>query len=138
MIQSTSTYGSSVASVSSSVSVPASNETIKSKEGTLRSGVVSFLNSGPNILKTSDIYQLATKTKIINVVNNATQNVEGVEAMNAIVGIELGKALRSVISSDNQTNDKGLITIATASTCKPSSGDSSVNNISCDNTITIK
>lgn len=125
---------SSVVTVSSSVTIPVSNQSIKSNEVTLKSAVIGFLNSGPNVLKTSDITQTNAKTKIDNQINNATQIVEGIEATNAIVGVEVGKALRSVISSTTQQGQSGLVTITTSSTCKPSI----LKITSCENIITIK
>ena len=125
--------GSSVVTVSLSVTVPVSNQTIKTNEGTLKSAIIGLLNSGPNIFKTSDNFQVSTKTKIANQINNATQNVEGIEATNAIVGVEIGKALRSVISPTSKQNYTALITVMASSTCKPASGA-----ISCDNAISMK
>lgn len=124
----------SVVSVSSSVSVPVSNDTLKAKDGMLRTAVNSFLNSGPNVLKASPNDQPSVKTKIVNEINNATQNVEGIEATNAIVGIEVSKALRSEVSANTNPAQSSIITIQTSSTCKPTVSKS----IICDNIVTIK
>jgi hypothetical protein len=126
--------GNARVSVSSSISIPVSNETIKTNEATLKSAVVGLLNSGPNILKTSDNYQLNVKTKITNQMNNTTQNVEGIEATNAIVGVEIGKGLRNVISSTAQQNHTSLITVTTSSACNPAANSV----VSCNNTVLIK
>jgi len=120
-------------SVSASVTIPVANQTMKSNEATLRSALTGFLNSGQNVLKTSDALQVNTKTKITNQLNNATQSVEGIEATNAIVGVEVGKAIRTAIAS-NQQDASALVTIAILSNCKPSSS----NIIFCDNTVSIK
>lgn len=124
----TSTNSSGVVSVASTVIVSVSNETLKDKVDMLRSAVSTFLNAGVNVLKVSQSEQPTIKTKISNLINKDNQNVEGVEATNAIVGVELNKALRTVISSG------GLITVQTISTCKPSS----VDLISCENVVTLK
>ena len=124
----------SIVTVSSSVTVDVHNQTIKTKEATLKSAVIGFLNSGPNVLKTSDGYQVGTKTKISNQINNSTQSVEGIEATNAIIGVEIGKALKSTVARGSQSNQSDTITVATSSTCKPVADKS----IACDNIITIK
>ena len=130
----TSSNVTSVVSVSASVVIPVSNETLDIKEKMLRTAVSSFLNSGLNVLKTSDSDLPIVKTKISNQINNAIQNVEGTEATNAIIGVEVGKALKSVISPTAQKTHAGFVTVMTSSTCKPAAGKS----ISCDNIITIK
>ena len=111
-----------------------SNETLDIKEKMLRSAVSSFLNSGQNVLKTSDSDVPIVKTKISNQINNVIQNVEGTEATNAIIGVEIGKALETVISPTAQKSHAGGITVMTSSTCKPAA----VKSISCDNIVTIK
>lgn len=126
--------GGSIVSVSASLTVQVSNETVKAKEGMLRSSVISFLNSGPNALKTSPNDQTLVNSKIANLVNNDTQNVQGIEATNAIIGVEISKALKTVLPSGSTPNVPGKVTILTSSTCKPSSA----NSISCDNAVTIK
>ena len=120
-------------SVSSSVTLPVTNQTFKTNQGTLRSAVLDLLNAGPDVLKSSDGNQLAMQTKITNQINNDTQVVQGQEATNAIIGVEINKGLTSTISSKNQTQG-GVITVQTSSTCKPSAGTS----VSCQNTVTIK
>jgi hypothetical protein len=128
-----STSGNSVVSVSSSIAIPVSNQTSKMSETTLKSSVTSFLNSGPNVLKTSDA-RISSNTKIINKINNDTQNVQGGEATSAIVGVEISKALKTIVPPTSQQNKASLITITTSSTCKPSSASV----IACDNTVEIK
>ena len=125
-------YGKNVVKVSSSVAVDVSNSTLKIKDGMLRSAVSSFLNSGPNVLKTSVTNQPLVKTKIDNKINNVTQSVQGAEATNAIIGVEVSKALKTLVLSFG--NSTGVVTVDTSSTCKPSASKS----ISCDNTVTIK
>lgn len=129
----TSEAGENVVSVNSKVSVQVRNETLQVKEKMLRSAVFSFLNSGPTILKTSESDQLITKTKVVNQINNATQSVEGIEASNAIIGVEIGKALRTLVSSQNNSTNIGTIILGISSTCKPASALV----VSCDNTISI-
>lgn len=124
----------SVVSVSSSVTVQVSNETLKVKDGMLKSAVVGFLNSGPNVLKTPVSSQPNVKTTIKNQVNNATQSVEGIEATNAILGIEVSKALKTMVTNSDKPGQSALVTIQTSSTCKPST----VKLISCENSVTLK
>lgn len=121
-----------VVSVSASVGVQVSNATMKAKETMLRSSVISFLNSGPNVLKTSANDQADVKSVIQNKVNNDTQNVQGVEATNAVVGVEISKALRNVVSSTSSPNQTVVVTIQTTSSCK------SAQTTTCDNTVIIK
>lgn len=123
--------GTSLVSVSASVKIQVSNATLDIKEKMLRTAVSTFLNSGQNVLKTSASDLPIVKTKIANQINNATQSVEGTEATNAIIGVEVGKALKTVISPTTHT---GFLTVMTSSTCKPAASKS----ISCDNIITIK
>jgi hypothetical protein len=122
---------SSLVLLNASVSVPISNETIKIKEGMLRSAVISLLNSVANVLKGSDADVPVVKTQIINQINNAIQDIQGTEATNAIIGVEINKALRGKISTSNQSS---MITIDTSSNCKPS--DDKI--ISCENSVTIR
>ncbi len=126
--------GTNIASVSASVAVQVSNETLKTKETMLRGAVVNFLNSGPNILKTSSDDQPMVKTKITNDVNKATQNVEGIEATNAVINVEISKALRTTVSSPNQQSQPSIVTVQTSSKCTLSNS----NLTSCVNTVTIK
>lgn len=128
------TNGNNGVSVSSSVTLHVTNQTFKSNQGTLRSAVLDILNSGPSILKTLDGNQLIIKTKFNNQINNATQIVEGLEATNAIIGVELGKALTSIISSVKNQNQSGIVSVQTSSTCKAAPAIS----ISCENNIVIK
>lgn len=130
----TSDNGSNVVSVSASVTVQVSNDSLKAKDAMLRSSVVGFLNSGPNVLKTTETTQPIIKSKIANQINNDTQIMQGIEATNAIIGVEISKALKSVVSSSDKPNGSAIVTIQTSSTCKPTS----VKSISCDNTVTIK
>ncbi len=121
-------------SVSASVTVQVTNESLKTKDGMLRSSVISFLNSGPNVLKTLATDQPIVKTKIVNQINNVTQSVQGLDATNAIIGIEVSKALKTIVSSTDKSNQEGTVAIQTSSTCKPMNTKA----ISCDNTVTIK
>ncbi len=111
-----------------------SNQSLKTKDGMLRSSVINFLNSGPNVLKTPETAQPDVKSKIVNQINNDTQSVEGSEATNAIIGVEVTKALKSLVSSSDKPNQSSIVTIQTSSTCKPLT----VKSISCENTVTIK
>ena len=130
----TSSNGTGVVSVSASVVMQVSNQTLDIKEKMLRAAVSSFLKSGQDVLKTSDSDLPIVKTKIANQINNAIQNVEGAEATNAIIGVEIGKALETVISPTAQKSHADIITVMTSSTCKPAA----VKSISCDNIVTIK
>ena len=67
----------SVVSVSASVTVQVGNQTLKAKDGMLRSSIINFLSSGPNVLKTPETDQPDVKSKIVNQINNVTQNVQG-------------------------------------------------------------
>ena len=125
--------GKSIVSVSASVTVQVSNESLKAKDSMLKSSIIGFLNSGPNVLKTAQTDQPNVKSKISNAINNATQDIQGIEATNAIIGVEISKALKSLVSS-SQPNQSALVTIQTSSTCKPSGAVS----ISCQNTVNIK
>ena len=68
----------------------------------LKSAVLDFLNSGPNVLKSSDNTKVIIKTQIMNQISNDTQSVQGVEATNAIMGVEIGKALADIVSSPSK------------------------------------
>lgn len=127
----TSAIGNGLVSIATRVSVPISNQTIKVVEGMLKSALNDFFKSGADVLKASDSDLPIIKTKIVNQVNNAVQNVEGTEATNAIIGVEINKALKSKTTSSNQT---ATVTIDTSSICKPSD----IKLISCDNSVTIK
>ena len=96
-------------SVSASVTVQVTNESLKTKDGMLRSSVISFLNSGPNVLKTVATDQPIVKTKIVNQINNVTQSVQGLDATNAIIGIEVSKALKTIVSSTDKSNQAGRL-----------------------------
>lgn len=120
-------------SITSSITMDLSNDTLKSKTSMLWEAVVGFLKSGPNLLKTSASDPIV-KTKITNKINNDSQSVEGVEATNAILSVEITKALRSVNSSSFVAKQTGIVTIETTSLCKPSD----VKSISCQNNVVIK
>jgi hypothetical protein len=120
--------------VNANVVAQVSNETMKDKEGFLKSAVTSFLNSGPNVLKTLPTEQPTVKTSILNFINNDTQNVEGVEATNAIIGVELGKAIKTIVSTSTKSNQTGTVTVVTSSSCAPSSE----NVLSCANVVNIR
>lgn len=122
---------STVISVNSSITAEVTNETLKAKNDILRSAVFNLLNSGPNILKTPGGDQPPIKTKIINRINNDSQNVEGIEASNAIIGVEINKALKSITSALDKSIQDGIVTIETSSICNP------VKSISCVNLVTL-
>lgn len=130
----TSSNGTGVVSVSATVTMPVSNETLDTKDRMLRTAVISFLNSGANVLKMADSDQPIVKTKIANEINKAIQNVEGTEATNAIIGVEVTKSLKSVNLRTVEKNHANSITISTSSTCKLVA----IKSISCDNVVTIK
>jgi hypothetical protein len=126
--------GNNMVSVTASITMQVSNETAKVREGVLRSAVVGLFNSGVGILKTSDSTELITKTKITNQINNTTQSVEGIEATNAVIGVEISKALRSVVSLLNNTGQTDTISLDISSACKPAG----VKVTSCENSVIIK
>lgn len=128
----TSGNGTSI-SVSATVAIQISNETLQAKEGLLRSAIITFLNSGPNLLKATPTDTPAMNSKISNQINNVTQIVEGLEATNAIIGVEINKALKTLILSLEQPKQSKAITIGTTSTCKPSG-----QSIACENVVKIK
>ncbi len=117
--------------VSSSITLQVANATLKTNQATLKNAVLDFFDFGPNILKISDSIKLIVKIKISNQIDNVTQTVEGKEATNAIVEVEIGNALNHLISSANKG---GIINVGTSSTCKLAVAKS----ISCDNTVSIK
>jgi hypothetical protein len=121
-----------IVSFSASITLQVSNETLKPREGVLKSAVVTFLNSGPNVFKAND--QAIVKTEIVNQINNATQSVQGTEATNAIIGVEITKALKTLITFENQSSQNPMITVEASSTCKPSAEEL----LSCENAIGIK
>lgn len=120
--------------ISATLTLDISNETLKAKTDLLWSSVVGFLSSGPKILKSPATTDPVVKTKITNKINNETQTVEGVEATNAILSVEITKALRTVNSSSFTANRTGIVTIDTTSLCKPSD----VKSIACQNNVEIK
>jgi hypothetical protein len=119
--------------VNSSVTTPIMFDTINTKGSALTSSIMAFVNLGPDVLKGSNSGLPNVKTKINNEVNNVTQTVEGIKSTEAIMRVEINKALASIISllSANQTH---TINIETFSICKPSATRSD----SCDNAVTIK
>lgn len=121
-------------SVSASVTIEINNATYKTKETMLKAAVTGFLTSGPNVLKKTPTDQPSVKTKIINKLTNATQAVEGVDATNAILGIEMSRGLKIVNSSSWNQKQPGIIGVDTSSTCKPSGSGL----ITCDNSVTIR
>jgi hypothetical protein len=120
-------------SVSASLTVEVRNETLVAKTNLLRTAVSGFLAAGPGIFKSTDSGEPVIKTKIANKINNSTQNVEGTDASYAILGVEINKALRTVISSSTQPNQTAIVKIETSSTCKPSGPTT----ITCGNTVTL-
>jgi hypothetical protein len=124
----------SMVSLNASIRVEVDNQSLKTKNVMLGSAVVALLSTGQAVLKTPDSSQPIVKTQINNQINNSTQSVEGTEATNAILGIELLKALNTVNSSSYNQNEPGVITVDTSSTCEPSVMDL----ISCDNSIIMK
>lgn len=120
--------------VSVTATVQVSNATLESKDRMLRNAITSFLTSGHNVLKATPTEQPVVKTKVTNQISNTTQSVEGVEATNAVLGVEISKALKTVTSSIVEQNQTSVVTIGTSSTCKPTPYGS----ISCENSVTIK
>lgn len=118
------------AKVTASMMVQVRNETIS---GVLTPAIFNLINSGPSIFKISDSDQLITKTRIDNRINNATQNVEGTDAAYAIIGIEIGRAVKSLISADKH-NQTAIITIEASAMCNLVA----VKFTSCENTVAIK
>jgi hypothetical protein len=119
--------------VEASAVIEVNNSTLQAKEKMLRTAIVNFLTSGPNALKAMPEDQPIVKTKIVNQINNATQSVEGIEATNAIIGVEISKMLRTVLSSSNQQNKNAIVIMQTSSTCSPINVE-----ISCENTVIMK
>jgi hypothetical protein len=121
--------GNNSVSVSASVIVEVRNETLGTKANLLRTSVSSILASGPSVLKFSDSDQHIIKTKISNTINNSTQSVEGADATYAILGIEINKALQTLVSSSTQPNQTAVVTIETSSVCILSA------TITCENKV---
>ena len=94
-----------------------SNDTYKAKSAMLTSAVTNFLNSGPNVLKTDASSKALVQSKILNQFVNNTQTLEGTEATNAIIGVEINKAMRSVISSLSNSNQTSTVRIDTFTRC---------------------
>lgn len=115
--------------VTAKIALQISNQTLKTKTDQLRGVIVNFLASAPNILKSQPSEQPIVKTKIVNLINGDTQNLEGVEATNAIVGVEITRALKTAV-----TNQSSLLPIDLSSTCRPTSNGI----ILCENSLTIK
>jgi hypothetical protein len=121
-------------SVNSTVTLPVTNQTFKSNQGTLRSVTIDLINAGPDVLKTSDENKITIQTKITNHINNDTQVVQGVEATNAIIGVEINKGLTGIVSSTHNQSQGGIVTIQISSTCK----QTAANSIFCENTLVLK
>jgi hypothetical protein len=120
--------------ISATFTLDISNETLEDNNYVLWSSVVGVLSSGPNVLKTSATTSPVFKTEIANKINNDTQTVEGVDTTNAVLSIEIIKALKTVNSSSYSANRTGIVTIDTTSLCKPSDAKS----ITCQNNVEIK
>jgi hypothetical protein len=121
-------------SVGANLTVEVNNDSLSAKNKMLGTAIIGFLSSGPTILKTPNTPQPIVNTRINNQINDTTQSLEGVEATNAIIGVEINKALKSVNSSSHNLNQTGVVTVEISSTCEPSG----VKLISCNNVITIK
>jgi hypothetical protein len=121
-------------SISSSIRVQVTNETLKAKDGVLRSAVGDLVSSGNNILKTPEGKDPITNSKIDNLISNDTQNVQGTDATNAILGIEISKAIKTANATSDKPNRTAVVPVDTLSNCKRSA----INRISCENTVTIK
>ena len=120
--------------VNATLSIQVSNLTLDTKDRMLRSAVIGFVTSGPNVLKTTPTEQPLVRTKITNQVTKAIQSLEGIEATNAIIGVEISKAIKGLISSTNDPNQTKIVNVETSSTCKPEATKS----LSCENNIVIK
>jgi hypothetical protein len=120
--------------VNATLSIQVSNSTLDTKDKLLRSAVIGFVTSGPNVLKTTPTEQPIVRTKITNQVTKAIQSLEGIEATNAIIGVEISKAIKSLISSSNDSNQIKIVNVESSSTCKPEATKS----LSCVNDIVIK
>ena len=125
--------GKNIISVNASITVDVSNDTYKAKSAMLTSAVTNFLNSGPNVLKTDPSSKALVQSKILNQFVNNTQTLEGTEATNAIIGVEINKAMRSVISSLSNSNQTSTVRIDTFTRCM-----TLALGTSCSNTIMIK
>ena len=91
-----------IASVSPSITVQGSNETLKVKEATLKNSAVDLLNGANDVLKTSDSDQVVTKTNI-NQKNNSRQNVESKEATNPTIEVETAHRLYNASNYNTPT-----------------------------------
>jgi hypothetical protein len=120
--------------ISATFTLDISNDTLEDNNYVLWSSVVGVLSSGPNVLKTSATTAPVFKTKIVNKINNGTQTIEGVDTTNAVLSIEIIKALKTVNSSSYSANRTGIVSIDTTSLCKPSDAKS----IACQNSVEIK
>ena len=94
---------------------------------------MAFVKLGPDLLKGSDKKLPNVTTKIDNEINNVTQTVKTTKSTNAVLGVEISKALARIVSllAPHQTD---TITIHTLSICKHSAPRSD----NCDNAVTIK
>jgi hypothetical protein len=126
------TQGSDSAAVSATLNVQVKNATSETEDRMLRNSIIGFLTSGPNVLKSIPNEQAVVKTNIMNEISNTTQSVEGVEATNAIVGVELTKAIKSLISKSDPSQG-AIIVVSTTSSCKVASS-----GLICDNAVTLK
>jgi len=100
----------------------------------LRSTVFSLLNSHTIGLATADCDQSIVKTKITNEINNESQNVEGADATDAIIGVEINKSLKYVVSSLKMPNQTTTVTAETYNACKRIA----LKSVLCENTIKLK
>jgi hypothetical protein len=119
--------------VSATANVDVSNSTLDAKDKMLRTAVTGFLTFGPNVLKANPSDQPVVKTKIFNKLTNTTQTVEGIEATNAVIAVEITKALEGSIASSVKANQSSIVTLETTSTCNPINLE-----ISCENSVSIK
>ena len=108
-IQPNSTFATSagvknLVSVNASITLDLSNETAKERTGILTSAVGNYLKSGPNTLTMSATINPGVKTAIVNQITNSTQSLEGTEATNAILGVEIGGAIKTIVSSLDKPN----------------------------------
>ena len=128
---STTTYGkeNAIVYLNSSITLPIISETINTKGGVLTSSVMAFLNLGPDVLKGADNDLPNVKTKINNEVNNVTQIVMGAKSTNAVMQVEISKALASIVALLG-ADETDIITINAISICKTYAA--------CDNAVTIK
>lgn len=101
----------------SSISLKVRNDTQATDYGRLKDTVISFLNLHSGITMTSDCEDARVKTTISNEINDEIQYLEGSETANAIVGVEITKALKSLVSSDG-TIETVSVTIKLSSSCE--------------------